>query len=168
VLKCPGQFPGLFGSLAARCNSLRVSGRPGLILATEIASESEVRWTGKCTYSFHLTPSSCRISCFLYIRAFLASINQFCASEFGLHWRNMIVVVVFRRTSKRERERERERARDNDWKYSGARGSTSSTLVRSKQMCFKCRLQEEMLFESVLLAAVAVFVTWLRSIQVNW
>jgi len=43
------QFPAIFGSLTARCNSLRVSGRPGLILATEIASESEVRWTEGCT-----------------------------------------------------------------------------------------------------------------------
>ena len=84
----------IFGSLAARCNSLHVSGRPGLILATEIASESEVRWTEGCTSSFHLNPSSCRISCFLYVRAFLASIDLRCASEFGLHWRNRIVVVV--------------------------------------------------------------------------
>jgi len=29
-----------------------------------------------------------------YVRAFLASINLRCASEFGLHWRNKIVVVV--------------------------------------------------------------------------
>ena len=75
-------------------NSLRVSGRPGLILATGIASESEVRWTEECTSSFHLNPSSCRNSCFLYVRAFLASINLRCASEFGLHWRNRIIIVV--------------------------------------------------------------------------
>ena len=72
------------GSLAASCNSLLVSGRPGLILATvnkniihSIASESEVRWIEECTSSFHLNPSSCRISCFLYVRAFLASINLY-------------------------------------------------------------------------------------------
>ena len=88
------EFPAICGYLAARCNSLRVSGRPVLILATGIASESEVRWTEKCTSSFHLNPSSCRISCFLYVRAFLASINLRCASEFGLHWRNRIVVVA--------------------------------------------------------------------------
>ena len=88
------QFPAIFGSLAARCNSLLVSGRPGFILATGIASESEVRWTEECTSSFHLNPSSCRISCFFYVRAFLASINLCCASEFGLHWRKRIVVVV--------------------------------------------------------------------------
>ena len=79
---------------AARCNSLRVPSRPGFILATGIASESEVRWTEECTSSFHLNPFSCRISCFLYVRAFLASINLCCASEFGLHWRNRIVVIV--------------------------------------------------------------------------
>jgi len=72
-------------SMAARCNSLLVSGRPGLILATRIASESEVRWTEECTSSFHLNPSSCRISCFLYVRAFLASINVCCASEFAAY-----------------------------------------------------------------------------------
>ena len=66
----------------------------GLILATGIASESEVRWIEECTSTFHLNPSSCRISCFLYVRAFFASINLRCASEFGIHWRNRIVVVA--------------------------------------------------------------------------
>jgi len=88
------QIPVIFVFLAARCNSLRVSGRTGLILATGINSESEVRWTEECASSFHLNPFPCRISFFLYVRAFLASINLRCSSEFGLHWRNRIVFVV--------------------------------------------------------------------------
>jgi len=57
------QFPAIFGSLAALCSSsLHVSGRPGLILATRIASESDVRWMRSDEYrhmprtsSFHFT-----------------------------------------------------------------------------------------------------------------
>ena len=102
------QFPAIFwisGSTLQLSSDLRSSG-PGLI-ATGIASESEVRRTEECTSSFHLNPSSYKISCFLYVRAFLTSINLRCVSEFGLHWRNRIVVVVIDGLP-RERERERE------------------------------------------------------------
>ena len=83
-----------------------------LVLSLPPEQPLRVKFDGlRTTSSFHLNSSSCRISCFLYVRAFLASINLCCASEFGLHWRNRIVVTRrrYRRTSKRvERERERE------------------------------------------------------------